>query len=220
MQIIPVINCHFKDDDCVWQKINLIKSFSNSVHLDVADGIFTFNKTWNEPEKWKNFKEILNLEVHLMVENPQVAMVGWLEAGAKRIIFHWESLKHDNQKIEFSINEILNICSKYKGEAMLSSCPETDLKELKPFLYKFNYFQVLAVSPGPSGQKFLWPVLDKIKLLRQLNPKAIIEVDGGVNLENILKIKEAGADIVVSGSYIFNSSNPQQAFNNLLSIVK
>lgn len=220
MQVIPVINCHFKDDECVLQKISLIKNLSESVHLDVADGIFTFNKTWNDPEKWKNFKEILNLEVHLMVENPYNLMIPWLEAGAKRIIFHWESIKNHHQKIEYSINEILDICLKYGSEAMISSCPETNLDEFKLALDKFNSFQVLAVNPGLSGQKFLWSMLDKIKLLRKLKPNAIIEVDGGITPEIASKIKEAGADIIVSGSYIFNSPNPQEAFNNLLDIVK
>jgi ribulose-phosphate 3-epimerase len=74
---------------------------------------------------------------------------------------------------------------------------------------------LLAVYPGPAGQKFLWPVLDKIKLLKKLKPEAIIEVDGGINFEVAKKCKEAGADILVSGTYIFSSNSVKEGIENL-----
>jgi len=216
MIIIPVINCHFKDDECVLEKIKKIEEISDWVHLDVADGVFTFNKTWNNPLKWKNFLTKLNLEVHLMVENPEEVIEDWLKAGAKRIIFHWETIK-TKQNIEETISKILAFKEKYNAEIMMAICVETALEEIKPFLEKFNYFQILAVFPGPSGQKFLWPALNKIKQLKELKPNAIIEVDGGINPEIVKKIKEAGAEIAVSGSYIFHNQNKnfKEAFEEL-----
>ena len=216
MIIIPAINCHFKDDECVFEKIKKIKEISDWVHLDIADGIFTFNKTWNNPLKWKNSLTKLNLEVHLMVENPESVIEDWLKAGAKRVIFHWEAVKI-KQNPEEIISKILELKEKYNIEIMMAICIETGLEEIKPFLEKFNYFQILAVFPGPSGQKFLWPAFDKIKQLKELKPNAIIEVDGGINPETLKKIKEVGAEIAVSGSYIFNNKNKnfKEAFAEL-----
>ncbi len=202
MQVIPVINCHFRDSECVLEKLNKINGFSEWVHLDIADGIFTFNKTWNEPEKWKEFnKNNLKLEVHLMVENPIDWAKKWLEAGANRIIFHYEPL-NDKEK---EIREILELAKNYNAEVMLAICPETEIKEIEPFLDKFNYFQILAVMPGPAGQNFLPSVLDKIKLLKQLKPDALVEVDGGITLESAKKVKEVGGDLIASGTFIFNN---------------
>jgi ribulose-phosphate 3-epimerase len=216
MQVIPVINCDFKDDECVLGKINKIGNASNWVHLDVGDGVFTFNKSWNEPDKWRDFnKNNLNLEVHLMVENPIDQIKKWLDAGAKRIIFHLEALEGDKNEM---ISKILDLGNNYGAQIIISICPETPTHELEPFLNKFNYFQLLAVYPGPAGQKFLWPVLDKIKLLKKLKPEAVIEVDGGINLEVAKKCKEAGADILVSGTYIFSSNSVKEGIENLESV--
>ncbi|MGC8776061.1 MAG: ribulose-phosphate 3-epimerase, partial [Minisyncoccia bacterium] len=186
-------------------------------HLDVADGIFTFNKTWNNPKKWQELNLGLNLEVHLMVEEPEEVVEDWLKAKAKRIIFHWEAVKLKNNPEEIVL-KILNLCSKYGAQAMLSICMETPLEEIKNVLDKFKYFQILAVYPGPSGQKFLPEALPKIKFLKNLKPEAIIEVDGGINPEVLLKIKPAGADIAVSGSYIFNNADYKKAFARLVNI--
>ena len=226
MKIIPVINCHFGDDECVLEKIKKAQEISDWVHLDVADGVFTFNKTWSNPSKWKNFNPNLNLEVHLMTENPEDQMENWILAGAKRIIFHWEAIRkhpsiHLERNPQNSILKILDLAKKYNVEMVMAVCVETPLEEIKPFLEKFNYFQILAVLPGPSGQKFLWPALDKIKELKQLKPNAIIEVDGGINPEVVKKIKSAGAEIAVSGSYIFHNPNKnfKEAFNEILQAV-
>jgi ribulose-phosphate 3-epimerase len=225
MEIIPVINCHLGDDECVFQKTKKIKEISNWAHLDVADGIFTFNKTWNNPKKWKELSFNLNLEVHLMVENPEEVVEDWLKVGAKRIIFHWEAIKPIlNSNFEKNpkeiISKIFDLCKKYGAEPMLSICMETNCDGVKDFLNDFKYVQVLAVYPGPSGQKFLWEAIPKIKYLKSIKPDIIIEVDGGINPEVLLKIKEAGADIAVSGSYIFNNSDYKKAFNDLVNISK
>lgn len=223
MEIIPVINCHFGDEECVKEKANKAFQFSSWAHLDIADGIFTFNKTWNDPLKWKEINPGLNFEVHLMVENPEEEAENWLEVGAKRIIFHWEAIQKEahfykKRDPHYLISHILNLCKNHNAEGVLSICMETKVDEIREFLDNFNRFQILAVYPGPAGQKFLWEAVDKVRFLKELKPEAIVEVDGGIN-PNVAKIlKEVGANILVSGTYIFGSENPKKAFEELVNI--
>lgn len=222
MQIIPAINCNVRDNECVLSKIQKIKEVSNWVHLDVADGIFTYNKSWNDFEEWIKMNPKLNLEVHLMVEYPNELIEKWLKAKAKRIIIHWEAIKREaislKKDLNVLINEYLNICNKYGAELALSLCMETNCDEIKDVLDKFKIIHVLAVYPGPSGQKFLREALSKIKYLKTLKSDLIIEVDGGINPEILLEVKQAGADIAVSGHFLFQSNNFQEAFNQLVNI--
>lgn len=98
---------------------------------------------------------------------------------------------------------------------MLAVRPETPAEKLMAYFKKVSEFQVLAVYPGPSGQKFQTLVAKKIKFLRHEMPNATIEVDGGINEETAKLAKSFGADIAVSASYIFNSSDPKEAYEKL-----
>ncbi|MCS6789076.1 MAG: hypothetical protein NZ484_00685 [Patescibacteria group bacterium] len=222
MQVIPAINCHLGDDDCVTKKINKIKSVADWVHLDIADGIFTYNKSWNNPNEWFKFNLGLNLEVHLMVEYPFESVKDWLKAGAKRVIVHWEAIKRESESLNKDLNivvdEYLNLCNQYNAELVLSICMETQVDEIKSVLNKFKIIHVLAVYPGLSGQKFLPEALCKIKYLKSLKSDLIIEVDGGINPEIALKIKQFGGDIAISGHYLFKNNNFEKAFNELVNI--
>jgi ribulose-phosphate 3-epimerase len=223
LEIIPSLNCHFGDNECVAEKIRVSEKFANKIHLDVADGVFTFNKSWGDPELWQKTKTKLELEVHLMVEKPEKVVEEWLEAGAKRIIFHWETVRDDAAHIvhrdtEKLINFIIEECKKNKAEAVLAISPETPIEEIKPYFQTLSQFHILTVYPGTAGQKFLPLVLEKIKLLRQEAPDAKISVDGGINLETGKLAKESGADILISAAYIFGSHNPKTAFLELQSI--
>lgn len=222
MQIIPVINCNIGDNDCVFQKAQKIKKVSNWVHLDVADGIFTYNKTWNDFNEWQKMNFNLNLEVHLMVEYPNHFIKNWLKIGAKRIILHLESIKRESERLNKNINnlidEYINLCNQYQAELVLSVCMETTCDEVKEFINKFKMINVLAVYPGLSGQKFLYEALTKIKYLKTLKPDIIIEIDGGINPEILIKVKQTGADIAVSGHFLFKSNDFEKAFNELVNI--
>lgn len=222
MQIIPAINCNIGDNDCVFEKTQKIKKVSNWVHLDVADGIFTYNKTWNNFNEWHRMNFNLNLEVHLMVEYPNNFIKNWLKIGAKRIILHLESIKRESERLNRDINslidEYINLCNQYQAELVLSICMETTCDEIKDFINKFKMVNVLAVYPGLSGQKFLYEALTKIKYLKTLKPDLIIEVDGGINPEVLIKVKQAGADIAVSGHFLFKSNDFEKAFNKLVNI--
>ena len=144
-----------------------------------------------------------------MVEEPERHAEEWIAAGAKRLIVHAEVLN------EHSAKGIAQMAGKRGVEVMLSSNPHTTTAELWPYLKLFKEYQVLAVDPGPAGQKFLPVVLQKIRFLRNFAPNAKIEVDGGMTPETAREVKAAGADTVVSSTYIFGSDDPKKAHKQL-----
>lgn len=209
MQVIPSINAeNFEQAKRLIEKAVKFLSLNEWIHIDVGDGIFTPNQTWGNSADIKFLEGYLpKFEIHLMVESPDAAVLPWLEAGAKRMILHVESIEDPDG--------LLELCKEFNTELGLAIPPETSIEELTPFFNKINFYQILAVKPGLAGQEFKDLVLKKIKLLREKAPNAIIEVDGGINLETARQCKESGADILVSASYIWNSDNPEKAFQEL-----
>lgn len=210
MQVIPVLNC--SDRASAEEKIAIVKKFlkkEDFLHIDVADGIFTFHKTWNDTAGWAELRSPFPLEVHLMVEHPEAWIAPWLAAGARRFIVPCEAIDKD------SFYLIKERCVASRTELMLSSNPETPPENLTPYLHDISHFQVLCVNPGLAGQTFLPLALEKVKWLKYAIPDAIIEVDGGVRPETAKWAKDAGADIIVSASYIFGSKEPKKAYEAL-----
>lgn len=203
------------------KKIKKIEPYVRWVQLDIMDGLFVENATWREPRDLKNLETGLNLEAHLMIERPEESIDAWIKSGVKRIIFHYEAT--DKGK------EIIAKIKKAGLEAGLAVNPETPLSILETFFgdlvlkwglgsQKIDLVSFLTVQPGRGGQKFIEDVFDKIRSFRQVYPDIKIEADGGINLETAKKAVEAGADILVSGSYIFGAENTQQAIKDLKKI--
>lgn len=219
LHVIPSINCPSRDFQCVERKVRLAESFSTWAHLDIADGAFTFAKSWNDPEAWGRLYTKLTLEVHLMLVDPMTAFEEWLKAGAKRIIVHVESLdelarRHGGSAFARA-RELGRLAAQGGASFMLAINPETPAYRLTPFLGMFSEFQILAVHAGPAGQRFLPIVIPKIQWLREHAPDATIEVDGGIVPETARLVREAGADIVVAGSYTLGSEDPKGAYEEL-----
>lgn len=211
MEVIPSINetsfvqvrrrfDQAKDFGCKW------------LHLDVSDGKFTPHVSWNSPEdlKIKFLRPKANLEAHLMVENPDEVVDDWIDVGIKRLIVHLEKVQ--------DLDMIKTKCELFGVELFLAINPDTPVERLFGYEGNASGFLILAVNPGLAGQKFKENQLEKIKALRQKFPSAKIEVDGGVNLETASRIKEAGADILVSASYIWNSENPKENYEKLMTV--
>ena len=176
----------------------------------MEDGVFTSSVTWRHLEEFSFLTSELRMirfEVHLMVVNPERVMEGWLKNGAERAIVHLEAMSNPHL--------ILETAKKVGGEVMLAINPGTSAEMLIPYINSFSAFQILAVSPGPSGQEFNESVLEKIKFLREGAPNAIIEVDGGINPETAKLAKEAGASILISTSYIMDNPDPKGAYEEL-----
>ena len=214
MQVLPVLNVASFQEAC--DRVKGAQGFANLMHIDIVDGKFAPNVTWGTPEELVRMKdeagaEGMKFEIHLMVQNPESVIDAWLRTGlVARIVVHLEAMT--------DLVYILEKCRKYGVEAMLAINPETEVERLTAHLDDFRYCQVLAVFPGLAGQKFQPQVLEKIAYIKKQHPNVIIEVDGGINRDTAASVKKAGADIVVSASYIFESADPEKTYRELLAL--
>ncbi len=224
MEVIPVINC--ADRDCAADKLRRAERFLGReqwVHLDVADGRFTFNRSWADPAEWTKLKSAYKLEVHLMTEEPEWEADKWLAAGAKRLIIHWETifdprLRFRPVKGEEVLADITRKAKAAGAEVFIGFNPETAAEKILPAARGADGVMVLAVHPGPAGQSFLRTVLPKIKFLRQALPNAKIETDGGINPETAALVFASGGNMVAAGSYIWTSGDCAEAYKQLTEI--
>jgi len=212
IEVIPAIIA--KDFKELKEKVDRVGPYVRWVQLDIMDGNFVPNFTWNKPSDLKYYDPGVLLEAHLMVSEPEKYVEGWIDAGIKRIIFHIEATS-DPQAV-------IQICREKKIEVGVAINPETPQSLLSlvagqaPLLIKLvDMVLVLGVIPGFGGQKFKPEVLPKIKALRRLNPHLTIEVDGGMNPHTAKQAVEAGANVIVAGSYIFTSEDIEKAIDKI-----
>lgn len=194
----------------------LNESDADYLHLDVMDGVFVPNISFGLPVISAIKKHSKKpLDVHLMIVNPEKYIEDFRNAGADLISVHFEACNHLHRVIQ----QIKN--SGAKAGVVLN--PHTGVESLKNILPDLDFVLIMSVNPGFGGQKFLPLVYDKIKELKQMianfNPACKIEVDGGVNSENAKKLLEAGADILVAGSFVFNSDDPKKVISELKNII-
>ena len=174
------------------------------LHLDVMDGHFVPNLTFGLPiiKQIKDISEI-PVDVHLMVSNPQNYLEILADWGIEYVSIHQEVVHHLHRQI--------SVLKSKKVKAGIALNPATPIETIFPILPELDFVLLMSVNPGFGGQKFLPLVYKKIielkKITASINPDLEIEVDGGVNKDNASKLVEAGADILVSGSYIFGSTD-------------
>lgn len=182
------------------------------LHIDVMDGHFVPNLTFG-PCVIKDIQKVskVPLDVHLMVQNPTLFVEYFLPLKPKFITFHLEAESHPIRLCEY-------LRQNGVGAGVVLN-PHTPISQLKHLIEFVDIVLLMSVNPGFSGQKFLPLVIDKVKELRELidtkGAKVFIEVDGGVNGLNAGKLDEAGADILVAGSYIFSSKDYKAAISSL-----
>ena len=187
------------------------KGGADFIHIDVMDGSFVPNISFGLPV----IKSIRNrtdkvFDVHLMINNPSNYIDDFIEAGADIITVHYEADKH----IDRTINYI-----KSKGiKAAISLNPGTPTSVLKDLIANLDMVLIMSVNPGYGGQKFIPYCLDKIREIKEfsnkLNPSLLIEVDGGVDKTNVKEIIEAGANVIVAGSAVFNGGEISDNIKN------
>ncbi|MFC1700917.1 ribulose-phosphate 3-epimerase [Patescibacteria group bacterium] len=196
IEIIPaIIPKDFKELE---EKIDLVEPYIDWVQLDIMDSKFVDNATWNNPFELKNLHTNLKLEAHLMIQNPEEHIDEWINSGVKRIIFHYESTeKHQ---------EIIDKIKQAGLEVGIAINPETKAEMISRFAGMLDLILVMTVNPGKGGQKFLDEMLEKIKYLRVEYPYVKIEVDGGINSITASSAIKMGANILVSGSAIFQGN--------------
>lgn len=188
------------------EEIASIESVSDALHFDVMDGHFVPNLSFGAPVL-ACLKTQLPTHCHLMVTNPEELLVAFAKAGASMIIVHQE-VTHDLPGLLQSIKDL-------GMEAGVSINPNTPVESLNAVINQVDQVLVMSVHPGFGGQAFIPEALDKIRQLRSMRADLTIAVDGGVNAETAPRIIEAGADILISGSYIFKSQDRVAAVASL-----
>ena len=167
------------------------------LHVDVMDAHFVPNLTIGPPVV-AAIKKVATkpLDCHLMMTDPQRYVAEFAKAGAGYITIHVES--------NAPIGETLEQIRKLGVKPGLVVNPDTSVEAVKPWLDKIDMLLVMSVWPGFGGQKFIAKVLDTVRAARKLAPKLDIEIDGGINAETIKQAVDAGANVIVAGSYVFS----------------
>lgn len=204
-----------KEVQSVVDYAKFLQGKADFLHCDVMDGKFVEKMTYDYGLVDQiNQNSLIALDVHLMCEEPFDSIENYIEAGANIITIHYEAFKNKEKLVE-AIEKIK------KADALvgISFKPQTKIKDIKVYLYDVDVVLVMSVEPGKSGQSFMPEALEKIKELDRIRKENSysfkIEVDGGVNGDNAKEIIEAGADILVSGSYVFNANDKVKAIKNL-----
>lgn len=209
-----------KEYQKITEYVKEMQGKADMLHCDVMDGQFVSSETYDyNLINSLNDNSLIMLDVHLMIEQPEMIYLNYIEAGANILTLHYEAIA--NKEV---LPRVIKNIQDRDALAGIAIKPETSFKEIKMFLYDVDLVLVMSVEPGASGQKFMPEALDKIKELdkfRQENNLSYkIEVDGGVNDQNAKAIVEAGGDILVSGNYVYSSLDREKAIENLRNCVK
>jgi ribulose-phosphate 3-epimerase len=216
-----------KDWREIEKKLEFIKSFAKTAHIDIIDGKFAPNATFLDPAPFSKYSKDLFLELHLMVKDPIQYLESFAKAGFKRFIGHIECLRQPEDQAEFIAK------AKLLGEVGLAIDGPTPTDSIKVPFYDLDFILVMTIKAGESGQTFNKEYLKKVQALRQFEATSrgtqgqslSVEIDGGVDDKTILLGKNAGANRFVSNSFIFNShpsvdSGPHSQFNLLKTIAE
>ncbi len=181
-------------------------------HIDIMDGMFVPNISFGMPVLEAIQRHAKKpLDVHLMIEKPERYLSTFKELGAFQITVHEETCPHLHRTVQ-QIKEL-------GCKAGVALNPHTPVQHLEHIIADLDLVLIMSVNPGFGGQKFISSTYDKVRKLKDLitahSSKALIEIDGGVNIETGLKLVENGADALVAGSFIFNSPNPTQTILDL-----
>ncbi|WP_420578373.1 ribulose-phosphate 3-epimerase [Ekhidna sp.] len=197
----------------VQQEVEMLNnSEADYIHIDIMDGVFVPNISFGFPVCQAIHKHAKKpMDFHLMIEHADPYLEDCMKAGAEIITVHEEACRH----LHRTVTEIRNLGAK-AGVVINPHRPVSALEEILPYV---DLVLLMSVNPGFGGQKFIETTFEKTRKLKkmvdEINPEIIIEIDGGVNDQNAGELFNAGADMLVAGSFVFKSDDPAQTIANL-----
>ncbi|MHC2995364.1 MAG: ribulose-phosphate 3-epimerase [Candidatus Atribacteria bacterium] len=205
------------DFTCLEKELKAIENGgADLIHLDIMDGNFVPNISFGAKivESIKS-KTSLPLDVHLMIENPAKHIKSFIEAGGDIITVHYETCKHLDRVIQTIID--------MGAKCGIALNPATPLNVVEYVINKIDTLLLMTVNPGFGGQEFIPEMITKItrakEIINSQNKLIALEVDGGINFNNLSQVITAGADIIVTGQIIFKSTNPEETINKIKNIL-
>lgn len=192
----------------------LNRSQADYIHVDIMDGVFVPNLSFGLPVTQAIHKHATKpLDVHLMIVEPEKYVEAFYKAGAAIISVHIEASTH--------LHRTLQQIRSYGIKAGVAVNPHTSVQQLENVLHDLDLVCLMSVNPGFGGQKFIEKTYDKVKQLHAMRQQSkasfLIEIDGGVNVQNAPKLKEAGADVLVAGNFVFSANQPEKVIADLKS---
>jgi ribulose-phosphate 3-epimerase len=205
-----LLSCDFANIQRDVEMLN--NSQADWLHIDVMDGVFVPNISFGLPvvEAMKRHAK-KPLDVHLMIVNPDQYIADFKKVGADYLTVHYEACTH--------LHRTIQLIHQHDMKAGVAVNPHTPIEFLSDIIFDLDLVLIMSVNPGFGGQKFIPQAVEKVKklknLIQQSGSKALIEIDGGVNLETGKLLAEAGADALVAGSFVFGSESPSETILSL-----
>ena len=209
IRVVPAILTN--DPEELEKMVRQAETFTDYVQFDIMDGQFVPSQsiTW---EHLASLPMKLSWEAHLMVMHPENYLKGFHQAGAKKVVFHYEATP--------SPREVISLSRDLGMGAGLAINPETTIVSILPIVDEVDSVLFLTVDPGFYGSKFIPEVMDKVAELRSKRPDIEIGVDGGIKENNIAQVARAGVDIIFVGSAISLQPQPGESFRRLLALAQ
>src|SRR3989344_1178182 len=220
IQVVPAIIPHTKEQ--LEDEIQRVAKFTRLIQVDITDGVFVPTKTWpyngrdvdffenlkNEEVGWPSWEDT-DVEVHLMIKNPEESVLDWIKTGASTIVAHIEATDNFQEVIDLSREKLVSV-----GVAIK---PSTDISRLAPFVSQVDFIQCMGNDLlGKHGVVLDPKAVLQIKELHKLYPERIIAIDIGVNEETMEELISSGVSKFISGGIILEASNPEEEYDRLV----